>query len=241
MDKEISWLLRDKYEGIESEAFLIDVERLKTGVPLAYIIGWVPFLGAKIWLDSGPLIPRSETEFWVEKAIQDLKARNIANPKVLDLCAGPGCVGIAVLKHVPNSEVHFAELVDDHHQTIRKNIRENSIEVERTKQIGGDLFEHVTEKYDFILSNPPYIDPELSNRIQPSVALHEPSQALYGGVGGMEIIERIIREAPKFLSLGGVLYIEHEPEQEQVIKTLAMNAEVFEDQFGMKRYTRIKY
>lgn len=241
MDKEINWLLNDKYNGIETPEFVADKERLASGEPLAYVIGWVPFLNTKIWLDSKPLIPRPETEFWVEKAIQDLKARNIANPKVLDLCAGSGCVGVAVAKAVPEVIVHFAEIVDDHHQTIRKNIRENNIDVARTKQIGGNLFEHVTEKYDFILTNPPYIDPELSERVQTSVTLHEPSLALYGGVHGMEIIERIIREAPQHLNPGGILYIEHEPEQAEKIKALAPNAEIFEDQFGIKRHSRINY
>jgi HemK-like putative methylase len=157
----------------------------------------------------------------------------------LDLCAGSGCVGVAILKHVPDSEVHFVEIVDDHHQTIRKNIRENGIDVARTKQIGGDLFEHINEKYDFILTNPPYIDPALSERIQPSVTLHEPHTALFGGKNGMEIIEHIIHEAPKFLNSGGILYIEHEPEQVEALKKLVPNAEVFEDQFDVKRYTKI--
>ena len=242
MDQEISWLLRDKYEGIESEAFHRDVERLRAGEPLAYVIGWVPFLGTKIWLDSAPLIPRPETELWVEQAISEMRQVLKVEPRVfrvLDLCTGSGCVGVAVAKHVPETEVHFAEIVDDHHQTIRKNIRENGIDVVRTKQIGGDLFEHVTEKYDFILTNPPYIDPKLSERIQESVKAHEPELALFGGADGMEIIERIIREAPRHLNPGGVLYIEHEPEQAEKILALAPQAEICEDQFGVKRYSRI--
>lgn len=242
MDREISWLLRDKYDGVESEAFLRDVARLQAGEPLAYVIGWMPFLGTKIWLDSKPLIPRSETEFWVEKAMQEILGLEVRPlVRVLDLCAGSGCIGVSVLKHVPNVEVHFAEIVDDHHQTIRRNIRENNIEVSRTKQIGGDLFDHVTEKYDFILTNPPYIDPALSNRVQSSVAAHEPELALYGGAGGVELIERIIAEVPKFLNRGGVLYIEHEPEQAEKIKALAPQAEIFEDQFGVKRFSRITF
>ena len=242
MDKEINWLLNDKYNGIETPEFVADKERLARGEPLAYVIGWVPFLNTKIWLDSKPLIPRPETEYWVEKAIQEMKGGEVRpRLKVLDLCAGSGCAGIAVLKHVPNCEVHFAEIVDDHHQTIRKNIRENGIDVGRTKQIGGNLFEHVTEKYDFILTNPPYIDPKLSERVQTSVTLHEPSLALYGGVHGMEIIERIIREAPQHLNPGGILYIEHEPEQEEKIKVLIPNVESFKDQFGVERCSKISY
>ena len=240
MDKEIAWLLRDKYNSIESPEFHRDIERLKKDEPLAYVIGWMPFLNTKIWLDSRPLIPRPETEFWVEKAIQEMKGGEVRpRLKVLDLCAGSGCIGVAVLKHIPDAEVHFAEIVDDHHQTIRKNIRENNIDVGRTKQIGGNLFEHVTEKHDFILSNPPYVDPVLANRIQPSVSLHEPEQALFGGLSGMELIEKIIIEAPKYLNPGGVVYIEHEPEQEEAIKALAPNAESFQDQFGVIRFSRI--
>ncbi len=237
MDKESSWLLNEKYGGKESDEFLKDLLRLKEGVPLAYVIGWTPFLGTKIWLDTKPLIPRPETEFWVEKAIKEIKSGS----KILDLCAGSGCIGISILKHVPESIVHFAEIVDDHHQTIRKNIRENGIDVERTKQIGGNLFEYVNDKYDFILTNPPYIDPKLSNRIEESVKIHEPKEALFGGKKGMEIIERIIHGAPKFLKVGGVLYIEHEPEQVNAIKALAPQSEIFEDQFGVKRYTKILF
>ena len=122
-----------------------------------------------------------------------------------------------------------------------RNIRENGIDVARTKQIGGDLFEHVSEKYDFILTNPPYIDPKLSDRIQTSVTVHEPEIALFGGTDGMEIIERIIREAPRHLNPGGILYIEHEPEQAEKIKALVPQAEIFEDQFGVKRYSRIAF
>lgn len=244
MEKEISWLLQDKYGGIESDAFKQDIDRLKKGEPLAYVIGWMPFLHTKIWLDSRPLIPRSETEFWVEKAISEINKRLEVGPlvvKVLDLCAGSGCVGVSVLKNVSNTEVHFAEIVDDHHQTIRKNIRENGIDVSRTKQIGGNLFEHITEKYDFILTNPPYIDPKLTERIQKSVKTYEPEKALFGGINGMEIIERIIAEAPQHLNPGGILYIEHEPEQLDAIKKLAPSAETFKDQFGINRFTRIKF
>lgn len=242
MDKESNWLLADKYNGVETPEFKKDLVRIKNGEPLAFVIGWVPFLSTKIWLDSKPLIPRPETEFWVEKTISEIKKRVEVEPLLtLDLCAGSGCIGVAILKHIPNAIVHFAEIVDDHHQTIRKNIFENKIDPTRTKQIGGNLFEHVIEKYDFILSNPPYINPELSNRVESNVKLHEPELALYGGAGGMEIIERIITEAPKYLNPGGVLYIEHEPEQTEKIKALAPQAEIFEDQFGVKRFARIVF
>ena len=244
MDKNTRWLLEEKYLGIKSDEFEKDLLRLKSGEPLAYVIGWVPFLGTKIWLDSKPLIPRPETEYWVEKVIKEIfstkEARNVPL-KILDLCSGSGCIGVAILKHTPDCEVHFAEIVDDHHQTIRKNIRSNGIDVSRTKQIGGDLFENVSEKYDYILTNPPYIDPKLSNRIESSVSDFEPENALFGGMDGLEIIEGIIAEAPKHLNSGGVLFLEHEPEQLEAIKKLCPQSVQYEDQFKVIRFSRITF
>lgn len=239
MEKEIAWLLADKYDGIQNEDFKRDLLRLQAGEPLAYVIGWMPFLNTKIWLDSCPLIPRPETEYWVDIAIKELKTKNIDSPKILDLCAGSGCVGVAVLNAIPNSKVDFVEIDTAHHETIRKNILENGIDLARTKILGGNLFENITDKYDMILTNPPYIDPKLSERIQKSVMTHEPEIALFGGNDGMEIIERIIKEAPNHLNPGGVIYIEHEPEQTEKIKALAPNAKTFKDQFGTERFSKI--
>lgn len=246
MEKEIAWLLQDKYAGNKTAEFEKDVLRLREGVPLAYIIGWTPFLHTKIWLDSSPLIPRPETEFWVEKVISKIKqiqTSEVRPPmlKILDLCAGSGCIGVAILKNIPNAVVHFAEIDVRHHETIRKNILENEIDLERTKIFGGNLFENISDKYDFIVTNPPYIDPKLSGRIQESVKTHEPEIALFGGTDGMEIIKKMIKEAPKYLNEGGLLYIEHEPEQTEKIKELALNVETFKDQFGVPRYSRIIY
>ncbi len=241
MEKEIAWLLEDKYAGIKTEEFETDLSLLKSGVPLAYVIGWTPFLNTKIWLDSRPLIPRPETEYWVEKATSELKSKNIREPKVLDLCAGSGCIGVAVLKAIPEAVVDFVEIDKIHHKTIYKNILENEIDLNRTNIFGGDLFENITEKYDMILTNPPYIDPKLSERIQNSVKTHEPEIALFGGTDGMEIIEKIILEAPKHLNPGGILYIEHEPEQTEKIKSLSPNIEALKDQFGVERYSKISF
>lgn len=246
MKKDAAWLLEEKYDGVESDDFLADVQRLKAGEPLEYVIGHTPFLGVQIFLDSHPLIPRTETEFWVEQAIQNITDAGIVAPKVLDLCAGSGCIGVAIAKTIPNANVDFDELNVTHHSCIRTNIRRNEIDESRVRICGGDLFEELVgqkEGYDFILSNPPYVDPEI-DRVAESVKNFEPHEALYGGAGGMEIIERIIREAPNHLVPGGTLYLEHEPEQSTAIQALAtqngFEIKTEKDQYGLLRYSVLK-
>jgi release factor glutamine methyltransferase len=238
MTQEILWLLNEKYNGIETSEFHADVKRLESGVPLAYLIGWQPFCGAKIFLDSHPLIPRPETEYWTMLAIDEIKKKH--HPHVLDLCAGSGCVGIAVLKAIPDSTVDFIEIDEPHHATILKNVRENGIDENRVCILGGNLFENITDTYDAILTNPPYIDPNLSDRVQDSVITHEPEIALFGGNAGMELIRTILAQFRQFLKSGGVLYIEHEPEQADEIQRLLPGIVSEKDQFGVVRFSVYK-
>ncbi len=287
LNQEERWLLEEKYSGEKSEAFFAALERLKAGEPLAYLIGHTPFLGCRIYLDSHPLIPRPETEYWVEKAIAQIQSQNDGHPmsiiRVLDLCAGSGCVGVAVAKAVPMARVDFCEIDARHHPTITRNLRENGIDESRTRIFGGNLFENIliadpklaemdelqgagtTAKepyalygeessgtrneedrhfrqfrYDFILTNPPYIDPVL-DRADPSVKTHEPHLALYGGIGGLDIINDIVAQAPAFLNPGGQLWIEHEPEQAEAIQKSAeafgFRATTHQDQYGLPRFS----
>lgn len=245
LSQEANWLLKEKYSDQESPEFLTDLKRLQDGEPLAYLIGHIPFLNTEVCLDTRPLIPRPETEFWVEKAIAEIKsaAEAVERPiKVLDLCAGSGCIGVAVLKAVPNTEVDFVELETKHHLTITKNLQHNNIKTDRTNILGGDLFTEVNGTYDFILTNPPYIDPAL-DRTSISVKEFEPAVALYGGEAGIAIIKKILESVSDYLEPTGVLYLEHEPEQSQIIRTIClqhgMGATVFMDQFNVERYTRV--
>ena len=241
--QEEAWLLRDKYAGVRSPAYDFDLERLRRGEPLAYIIGWTPFLDTKIYLDSYPLIPRPETEYWTALAIAEIKKHS--NPLILDLCAGSGAIGVAVLEAVPMAQVDFCEIDLRLHATIVKNICDNGIDYARTRIFHGDLFEKIPTgtQYDFILSNPPYIDPAL-DRAETSVKKYEPHLALYGGVAGMEIIKRIITEAPQYLAPNGALWIEHEPEQVPALTALAQshfaNVTTLNDQFGVPRFSILK-
>lgn len=238
-ERESAWLLKEKYNSVITPEYESDLLRLKNGEPLAYLIGSIPFLGTTIYLYSKPLIPRTETEFWVEKLIEKLKEKEGAL-RILDLCAGSGCIGVALQKAFPHAHVDFAELDASHHETIKKNLRENGLDTEASHIYGGDLFENVTETYDCIVSNPPYID-KGANTTDESVKDHEPHLALYGGEKGLEYLARIIEDTPRFLAPEGLLALEHEPVQAKEIQALAsrfgFHGASYEDQFGNIRYS----
>lgn len=240
MTQEERWILMEKYGGQKCEAFLADCNRLHSGEPLAYIIGVLPFHQATIYLDSHPLIPRTETEYWLGEIIPHIHkyAEKHTRVRILDLCAGSGCIGISVLKEIPTICVDFAEIDASHHPTIQKNIMANNIETSRTHIYGGDLFHECPHTYDFILTNPPYIDKTLS-RVEKSVTMYEPERALYGGKNGLEIIERILNDALHYLVKHGTLVIEHEPEQAKRILEIGLENSLtcthLADQYGVLR------
>ncbi|MBP9717608.1 MAG: HemK family protein methyltransferase [Candidatus Pacebacteria bacterium] len=266
--REIAWLLKEKYAGVESdlsaeqaEAFQADCTRLAAGEPLGYVIGQVPFLDCQIWLDSHPLIPRPETEYWVEQAIKEIlntvsdsglprfarlpaQAGNDGAVRILDLCAGSGAIGVAVAKAVAEAHVTFAEIDEAHLPTIEKNLENNLLEYPNrlgySSIIISDLFENVDGKFDFILTNPPYIDAN-ANTIDKNVKENEPHLALFGGDKGMEVIGRIIAGARAKLAPHGQLWIEHEPFQIDAITKLAkeegFTITTHNDQYNVPRYS----
>lgn len=240
--KEAALLLRDKYKGIESPAYADDLERLEQGEPLAYVIGWVPFLGTRIYLDSKPLIPRPETEWWVEKIIRETPETK--SLKVLDLFAGSGCVGVAVLKSLPHTHCTFGEIETEHQATIHHNVVANSIDPARMAIVVTDVFSNISGSFDLILANPPYIPEESKTTSLPELSF-EPPRALYAAQGGLESIFRFLSEAPQHLNSGGSIYMEFNEGQETAIleycKQLPLSAKVLRDQYGRMRLLVAQY
>lgn len=248
MEKE--FLLKEKYAGTKTPEYEADVARLDAGEPLAYVIGFVPFLDCKIFLDSRPLIPRTETEFWVERVIREVLGARFQvlgggeTKKILDLFAGSGCIGVAILKHIPNAEVDFGEIDTRHFPTIEKNVRENGINEARTKIIHTDVWNGIDASYDFVFANPPYLAKSRQERIEKSVLEHEPIEALFADEDGFSLIRKLIEGADAHLTPEGALYIEHEPEHTEILKKYAeecgFRAETKKDQYGVLRYSIIR-
>ncbi len=246
---ERRFLLEEKHHGVETPEFLTDLDRLAKGEPVAYIIGWVPFLGCTIFLDSHPLIPRPETEYWAERAV--VHASTLVDTKhpqllqVLDLFAGSGAIGVAILKHLPSARVDFGEIDEKHFPTILKNIRENKLQDHRARMIHTDVWSAVVGSYDLILGNPPYLSKNRMKRIQTSVLRHEPEKALLADDDGFALIEKTIRGLPDHLHAHGAAYVEHEPEHAKRIQDLAkqigMIAESYPDQYRILRYSKVSF
>ncbi|MFM2330995.1 MAG: hypothetical protein RLZZ26_502 [Candidatus Parcubacteria bacterium] len=223
MNKDEQWLLDEKYRGQKTAAYEVDVKRLASGQPLAYVIGYQPFLGLKIYLDSKPLIPRPETEWWTEELITAMKKvwpawrspdrrpedflKGGDEFRFLDLCAGSGAIGCSALARLPNAHVSFGEIDSSHKPTILKNIRENKLDESRATVSIGDLFEPFGDtKFDIIAANPPYIP---SGRVlEKSVTDFESPLALFSGNDGLDLIRRIAKDLPNHLAKGGVAWIE---------------------------------
>jgi len=239
--EERAFLIRDKYDGDTDADLTQDLECLSAGEPLAYIIGWIPFFGLRIALDSRPLIPRPETESWTEDLHTHLRQKFGDRPfTFLDLCAGSGAIGLSVLARFPHARVRFLELMPEHAALIRRNITENTLDASRATVHVGDLFDAFPEdqRFDVIATNPPYV-PE-TRTLEKSVTDFEPSVALYAGIDGLDLIRQIAREAATRLESEGELWMECDIENIEGAKDLvlsggAVRAEIRTDQYGRPR------
>jgi len=244
LKKEIGWLLNEKYQNKITDCAKKDIEKLKKGEPVDYLIGFVDFLGCRIDLSSRPLIPRPETEYWVEHSISDLKKEE-RKLEILDMFSGSGCIGIAVLKYVKRCNVEFAEKDKKFLKQISVNLKLNGISKDRYKITGSDVFKNIKSKYDYIFANPPYIAKKRINKVQKSVLKYEPKRALFGGEDGLYYIKRFLKEAVEHVKRGGRIYMEFDSPQKRKIEKILKNNKhsdyrFYKDQYGKWRCVEVR-
>ena len=237
--RDQEWLLRDKYGGVESAAYLSDIEALKKGEHVSYLIGWVPFLGCKIGLESRPLIPRPETEWWTEQVIRHVHTRKDTQVDCLDLFTGSGCIGIAILVHESRSHVTFGDINSAYLKTVEMNILRNHIDTSRAKISETDVFSKIDGLFDIITANPPYIDIKKRNNLEHELGV-EPASALYANDAGLQYIQLFLNSLKKHLKQGGKAFMEFDSGQEKAIGNIAKKAGLtitfFNDQYGVPRF-----
>lgn len=195
-------LTEDKLKIVEEKAKL----RAKTHEPIQYIIGLADFMGEKFLVNKDVLIPRDETELLVRKAIEIIKENNFK--MVLDMCTGSGCIACMIAK-LTNSQAMGVDISTEAIHTAFKNMEKFGL-YNRAIFRKSDIYSKIREdeKFDLIVSNPPYIPPKEKETIQEEVS-YEPDLALYTtDEKGLAFYEKIIKDAPKFLKKGGYLMFE---------------------------------
>ena len=224
---QIALWLCEKATGIPASHLIIDAERSMSiaarqdvaewieqivveNKPLQYILGSVPFCGLTISVEPPLLIPRPETEEWVEKLITELKLYSAQPLKILDLCTGTGCVALALAKAFPHAAVMGTDIHPQAVACAQKNAQENGIT--NALFIESDLYRAVTgEQYDCIVANPPYISEADWQNLEPRVRDWEDRTALVASEDGLALIQKIIDTAPQFL-------LQHSPIRRLVIE-----------------------
>lgn len=210
-------------------------EYLDNGKPVQYILGYTYFCGLKINVSPVCLIPRPETELLVEIALEKIKEHDLKT--VLDIGTGSGAIAIAIKKN-SDTFVEASDISLDAIEIAKKNAMENGVDV---NFICSDVFDEINEKYDLIVSNPPYIDPLDIDKIDKIVYQNEPHLALFGGEKGLYYYKRIIDDIDLYLNDGGLLIMEIGDTQAQDIKDyLRKNKEnykidVYKDYNGFDR------
>lgn len=245
LDRFKKLLLRDKYRGDEALLNPKDLRRFKKGEPVDYIIGWTPFLDADIDLSKHPLIPRPETEYWVKHALEEIEAARGSRGaafRALDIFAGSGCIGAAILKHFPKARVDFADIGFAMTEQIKINLRRNGV-MSHARVIRSDGFQNVKGRYDYIFANPPYVNAKDMQKLSRAAKSFEPKKALFGGKDGLFFIKKFLLEVLKFLEKGGIGYMEFGSGQKRAIEKLIQKdlrkIKFLKDQYGKWRVARV--
>ena len=185
------------------------VERLLQDEPLAYVLGEWDFYGMTLYVDHNVLIPRDDTCAVTELAIN--KARFLEqDPRILDLCTGSGCIGLAIANRVRDARVTLADISRDAMAVAKKNITAQHLTA-RVKCVQADALDKPTAflgKFDLIVSNPPYITTQEMEELDSSVKDFEPHLALHGGNDGLDFYRSIAQNYSQALKPGGYLCFE---------------------------------
>ena len=184
------------------------IKRLENGEPVQYIIGDTYFYNSLIKVNKNVLIPRPETEELVEIVIKLITKYLLTNINILDIGTGSGCISIALKKEFPNSNVTACDISEKALELARENAKINNTPI---NFIQSDIFSKITDKYNLIISNPPYIRED--EEIMPIVKNNEPHLALYAKDNGLYFYKEILKNSSKYLTLKSIIAFEIGEEQ----------------------------
>lgn len=201
------------------------IDQRKKRIPLDYLFGRTHFWNEVLEVGPGCLIPRPSTEILVEKFFEKSGFKKNESFSFLDLGCGSGAIGIALLRNYPKASAVFADISRQALAVTRKNIKHYGL-LSRARMVHSDLFkyfERTKEKWDAVVSNPPYLSAKDLKVAQPEI-LREPMAALDGGRDGLDLYRRIAADAPFYMKPGGLLVLEMGKGQAPAIKRFCSKA-----------------
>ena len=216
------------FSSEETRKIMEAVEKRLQHIPLAYIFGKTNFYGYDLEVNENVLIPRLDTEILIEKLKNDVISQN-KEVSILDIGTGSGAIAIVIQKET-GAKVTAVDVSKAALDVAIKNAENNDAKIEF---IHSNVFENVSGKFDYIVSNPPYIETEVVKGLDKEVVDNEPILALDGGEDGLDFYREIVKKAPNFLNEGGKLYFEIGYNQAGAVSGLMKdkfkNIQVFKD------------
>ena len=231
LSEQISKENEDKY-------FSLIEKHIKEDVPLSHLVGFEYFYDRKYKVTKDVLSPRMETEELIYKVIEYVKASNKNKFKILDLCTGSGIIAITLKKELDQVSVDViaSDISEEAIEVAKENAQSHNATI---KFIKSDIFNDIDDKFDIIVSNPPYIDRKDEVAMQDNVLKYDPHLALFAEEEGMYFYRKIIEQANDYLNENGVMFFEIGYDQkDKIIKLADMNGysvEVYKDINGRDR------
>ena len=207
------------------------IKKLIEGVPLQHITHQQEFMKLMFYVDENVLIPRPDTEVLVEEVIK--LAKSIKAKKILDLCTGSGAIAVSLAKYIEGSQITATDISRKALSIAKLNATNNDVE-DRITFVSSDLFQNISEeKYDIIVSNPPYIKRKVIKTLDEEVK-REPIIALDGGNDGLDFYKKIIGNAYQYLKYKGYLCLEIGYDQKDEVIDLINKEEKYIDTYSKK-------
>lgn len=208
-----------------------EIKKIRKGIPIEHITHQKEFMKLMFFVDKDVLIPRQDTEILVEEVISIAKKINAKN--ILDLCTGSGAIAVSLAKYLPQTEITAIDISNEALKIAKKNAISNNVENQITF-ISSDMFTNLNEeKFDIIVSNPPYIKTNVIEELDMQVK-NEPYIALDGGKDGLEFYKKIINESYQYLKFNGYLCLEIGFDQKIDVMELIENTERFIGTYSKK-------
>ena len=221
----------EELEKNKEEQYFSAIKILKKGTPIEHITHQKEFMKLNFFVDKNVLIPRQDTEILVEEVIKIAQKTNAK--KILDLCTGSGAIAVSLAKYLPQSEITAIDISNDALKIAKKNAVSNNVENQITF-ISSDMFTNLNEeKFDIIVSNPPYIKTNVIDNLDIQVK-NEPHIALDGGKDGLYFYKKIINESYQYLKYKGFLCLEIGFDQKIDVIEIIENTNNFDRTYSKK-------